>query len=116
MPRHRMIVPFSRVLTGRITSGGYCLIGKRYFRGPHEPDSEDLEYIEFTDDWPTRQVDIVGGEWYCSLDEAVPGLGGSLADQPLSRLELPDEWEISADESEGVWADALRRRRDRITD
>jgi hypothetical protein len=51
--------------------------------------------------------------WYCSLDETVPGMGGSLADQPLSNLELPDEWEISADEFEGVWAEALRRRQNR---
>jgi hypothetical protein len=58
-------------------------MGKRYFKGPQEPDGSDLEYIEFTDGWPSRQVDIVDGQYYSSLDEPVPGIGGSLADQSL---------------------------------
>jgi hypothetical protein len=82
-------------------------MGKRYFKGPHEPGSSDLEYIEFTDGWPTRQVDIVDGQYYSSLDEPVPGIGGGLADQSLYSLALPDEWEISAPEFEGVWQQAL---------
>lgn len=87
---------------------------RRYFKGPHEPDSDDVEYIEFTDDWPSRQVDIVEGRYYCSLDPAVPGVGGGLADQPLSRLGLPPEWEIGQDEFEDVWVKALEARgRDR---
>ena len=85
---------------------------KRYFKGPWEPGSEDLEYIEFTDGWPSRQVDIVDGVWYCSLDEPVDGVGG-LADQSLTTLDLPDEWEITAEEFEEVWAEALRRRQQR---
>jgi hypothetical protein len=85
------------------------LTRKKYFKGPHEPGSDDLEYIEFTDDWPTRQVDIVDGRWYCSLDEPVDDVGG-LADQPLSALEVRDEWEITAEEFEEVWAEAMRRR------
>ena len=80
---------------------------RRYFKGPHEPGSDDLCFIEFTEDWPTRQVDIVDGRFYCSLDPAVPGVGGGLADQPLSRLCVEPEWEISEDEFEHIWAIAL---------
>jgi hypothetical protein len=31
-------------------------------------------------------------------------------------LGLPDEWEISAEEFEEAWAEALRRRRDRVAE
>jgi hypothetical protein len=82
----------------------------RYFKGPHEPGSADLEYIEFTDDWPTRQVDMIDGRYLCSLDPAVPGVGGGLADQRLSVLELPDDWEITKGELEEAWARALAAR------
>lgn len=85
-------------------------MGKSYFKGPHEPGSSDLEYIEFTDGWPTRQVDIVDGRYYTSLDEPVPGVGGGLADQSLYSLALPDEWEISAQEFEEIWQQALAAR------
>ena len=85
-------------------------MNKRYFKGEFEPGSADLEYIEFTDGWPSRQIDILGGEWFTSLDEPVPGSGGGLADKPLSKLGLPDEWEINADEFEEAWAEALKRR------
>lgn len=85
-------------------------MSKRYFRGPQEPGSPDLEYIEFTDGWPSRQVDIVGGRYYSSLDDAVPGVGGGLADQSLYVLALPDEWEIPAEEFEEVWQRALAAR------
>lgn len=83
---------------------------KRYFKGPHEPDSDDVELIEFTDGWPTRQVDVVDGRWLSSLDPAVPGVGGGLADQPLVKLGLPDDWEITAEEFEQAWQEALHRR------
>jgi hypothetical protein len=95
-------------------------MSSRYFKGPWEGDpehpfdnydSEDLLYIEYTGDLPTRSVEILDGKWYCSLDEWIPDAGGGLVGAPLSELELPDEWEIPADEFETVWAEALRRRR-----
>jgi hypothetical protein len=85
-------------------------MSKRYFRGPHEPGSSDLEYVEFTDGWPTRQVDIVDGRYYTSLDEPVLGVAGGLADQSLCDLALPDDWEIPAEEFEAVWQRALAAR------
>jgi hypothetical protein len=85
-------------------------MAKRYFRGPHEPGSSDMEHIEFTDGWPTRQVDVVEGRYHSLLDTPVPGVGGGLADQSLYALALPDEWEISADEFEDVWQRALAAR------
>ena len=85
-------------------------MNKRYFKGEFEPESADLEYIEFTDGWPSRQIDILGGEWSTSLDAPGSGKGGGLADQPLWKLGLPDEWEINAGEFEEAWAEALKRR------
>ncbi len=90
-------------------------MAKRYFKWPVEPDSDDVEYIEFTDGQPTRQIDVVDGRYYSSLDEPVRDehgwvLGGGLADQPLDALELPDDAEISADEFEEVWQRMLAAR------
>jgi hypothetical protein len=36
--------------------------------------------------------------------------GGGLGDQPLSALDLPEEWEISAEEFEKVWQRMLAAR------
>lgn len=88
-------------------------MGKRYFKGPDEPGGSDLEYIEFTDGWPTRQIDIVDGRRYSSLDEPIPGVGGGLADQSLYSLALPDEWEISEEEFDRAWDEAMQEREQR---
>jgi hypothetical protein len=88
---------------------------KRYFKGTDEPDSDEVEYIEFTDGWPTRQVDVVGGGYYSSLDDPVYGkngwlIGGGLGDQPLHALDIPVEAEITAGEFEEVWQRMLAAR------
>ena len=85
------------------------------YKGPGEPGSDELVYVEFTDGWPTRQMEIVDGKYYSSLDDPVRDgygwiIGGGLGDQPLSALDLPDEWEISAEEFEKVWQRMLAAR------
>jgi len=90
-------------------------MGKRYYKGPSEPGSSDLEYIEFTDGQPTRQIDIVDGRYYSSLEDPVRDqfgdvVGGGLGDQSLYSLALPDEWEISAEEFEEAWQRMLKTR------
>jgi hypothetical protein len=84
---------------------------KRYFKC--EVDDANLgkgvTYIEFEDEWPTRQVEIYGGRWYSSLEDYHPDLGPGLADQPLSTMGLGSEDEISASEFEQVWLEAVRK-------
>jgi hypothetical protein len=88
---------------------------KRYFKGPGEPGSDEVEYIEFTDGWPTRQVDVVDGRYYSSLGPPVRGeygwiIGGGLADQPLEAFDIPADAEITAEEFEEVWQRMLAAR------
>jgi hypothetical protein len=91
------------------------LADKRYYKGPGEPGSDHELYIEFTDSWPTRQVDIVDGGYYSSLDHPVRDeygwvIGGGLADQPLEAIDIPDDAEITAGEFEEVWQRMLAAR------
>jgi hypothetical protein len=44
---------------------------KRCFKGPAEPGSDHELYVEFTDSWPTRQIDVVDGHYYSSVSLAV---------------------------------------------
>jgi hypothetical protein len=81
---------------------------KRYFK--REAESElgiGTGYIEISDGWPSRQVEVYGEIWRWG-DEAHPE---HLADQPLDALELGDDHVISSDEFEHAWAEALRRCR-----
>jgi hypothetical protein len=60
----------------------------------------------------------VEGEYYSSLDDLVRDqfgwiIGGGLADQSLSALDLPIEWEISREEFERIWQEAIRQREQR---
>jgi hypothetical protein len=79
---------------------------KRHFK--REAESElglGTAYLEFTDDWPSRQVEVYGERWRWG-DEKHPE---HLADQPLEVLELLDEHGISAEQFEQVWLEAMKR-------
>lgn len=81
---------------------------KRYFK--HEAESDHgtgTVYLEVVNDWPSRQVEVYGDTWLWG-DEANPE---NLADQPLEVLELGKEHEITPDEFERVWKEALERCR-----
>lgn len=78
----------------------------RYFK--REAESElgaGTAYLEITNGWPSRQVEVYGPTWRWG-DEAHPE---HLADQPLDVLDLGEEHEISAAEFELVWSEALER-------
>ena len=77
---------------------------KRYFKKAAESDlGEGRAYLELTDNWPSRQVELYGEQvrW---ADVAHPEW---LADQPFSALGLTPEDEIGEPEFEAVWV--LRR-------
>lgn len=79
---------------------------KRYFR--HDSESElgaGSAYLEVTNGWPSRQVEVYGETWRWG-DEAHPE---HLADQPFEVLELGDAHEISGDEFERVWNEAVKQ-------
>ena len=79
---------------------------KRYFKHDAESDlGEGVAYMEITDGWPSRQVEVYGEKWRWA-DEAHNEL---LADQPFEVLELGQEHEIQADEFEQAWQEALKR-------
>jgi hypothetical protein len=63
-----------------------------------------LAYLEITDGWPTRQVEVYGETWRWG-DEAHPE---HLADQPLDELGLGDEHAISQAEFELAWETARK--------
>lgn len=79
---------------------------KRFYK--HEAESDHgsgTVYLEITDEWPSRQVEIYGDTWFWG-DEAH---NQYLADQPFDVLELREEHAISREEFERIWTEALRR-------
>lgn len=79
---------------------------KRYFK--HEADSDlgvGTAYMEISDGWPSRQVEVYGQSWRWGDELHLD----HLADQPFHVLELGDEHEISSDEFEQVWRKALEQ-------
>jgi hypothetical protein len=86
----------------------------RYFRraGDWEGIGKGAVWLEFDGDWATRQVELYDGRWYSSVGEYHPDLGGGgLADQPLQEHEFQPSEEISAEEFEAAWNEALRHRK-----
>jgi hypothetical protein len=82
---------------------------KRYFK--HEADigfGSGMAYFEFDGKDPTRQVEVYGELWLSLLEDYYPGIGPGLGDQPLSELNLGTEHEISKEEFEEVWQEALK--------
>jgi hypothetical protein len=85
---------------------------KRYFKRAADGSlGKGVAYFEFAGEWATRQVEVYGDRWFCSLDAYHPELGPGLIDQPLAQLGMGAEHELSADEFERVWAKAVARRR-----
>jgi hypothetical protein len=87
---------------------------KRYFKRVVPVEDSELGagmfWIEFDGELPSRQVERYGDRWFSSRDEYEPGLGGGLADQPLSEVDLGSEHEISAEEFEAAWEESGRSR------
>lgn len=77
----------------------------------YKHDAESLEgplgvvYFEFTDDVPTRQVEVYPHAWYRGDESRLE----FLADQPFEVMGLEPEHQIDAAEFERVWAEALVR-------
>ena len=81
---------------------------KRYYKHEAESDlGEGTAYMEITDDWPSRQVEVYGDQWRWGDSDH----NEHLADQPFEVLELGDEHLISEREFEAVWQEAQRRWR-----
>jgi hypothetical protein len=76
---------------------------KRYFK--HEAESDlgtGVAYLEFDGEWAVRQIERYNNRWFCSKKEYHPEIGPTLADQPLSELELKPKDEIASEEFEAV--------------
>lgn len=79
---------------------------KKYFKHWAESDlGEGTAYIEVTDDWPSRQVEVYEDQWRGADEKR----NEWLADQPLDELGLEPANEMSAAEFESIWQEALKR-------
>lgn len=100
---------------GRSTSAAQHWLGadsgmKSYYRRAAESDlGEGVAYIEFDGEWATRQVEIYGDRWFDSRTAFHDEIGPGLCDQPLSEMGMLDEEEITAEEFERIWAEAVVR-------
>ncbi|MGB8343358.1 MAG: hypothetical protein WCD86_00660 [Ktedonobacteraceae bacterium] len=82
---------------------------KRYFKHRAETDlGIGIAYIEFEDEWASRQVEIYGDRWFCSTVAYHPEIGPGLSDQPLSVLGLTPADEITQHEFEVIWQESLK--------
>jgi hypothetical protein len=82
---------------------------KRYFKHEAESDLDaGVAYLEFEGEWAIHQVEKYNDRWFCSNKEYHPEIGPTLADQPLSEMEFKPEYEISSEEFEGVWEEAMK--------
>ncbi|MDI1447603.1 hypothetical protein [Polyangium sp. 6x1] len=79
---------------------------KQYFKHYAESElGEGTAYMEITDGWPSRQIEVYGETWRWGDDAH----NKHLADQPFEVLELGEEHEISVEEFERAWLEALKR-------
>jgi len=84
---------------------------RKYFRRAAESDlGVGLSFFEFDGERAVRQVEIYGEQWFDSRTAHHPEIGPGLVDQPLFDLGMLEEEEISAEEFETVWQEALRRQ------
>ena len=56
-----------------------------------------------------RQVEIYGDRWFDSRTSYHPEIGPGLVDQPLFELGMLDDEEISSEEFEQMWQEAMKR-------
>lgn len=79
---------------------------KRWFKRDAESEyGAGIAYLESSDGWPSRQVEIYGGVWLWGDSDHPRHLG----DQPIEVFDFKAEHEISADEFEQVWREAQKR-------
>ena len=79
---------------------------KRYFQHEAESDlGEGMAYLEFDGERASRQVEVYGDRWL-RADEAH---NEWLADQPLEVVGLSAEHEISSQEFERIWQEAMKQ-------
>ena len=79
---------------------------RKHFKHDAESDlGVGTAFLEVTDGWPSRQVEVYGETWLWG-DEDHPD---NLADQPLDVLDLGAEHEIAQGEFEQAWTQALTR-------
>ena len=82
---------------------------KRYFKHGAESDlGSGIASIEFDGELPTRQVEKYGDRWFCSIKPYHPEIGPGLTDRSFSELDLEPQHEISQEEFEEVWNEALK--------
>ncbi len=83
---------------------------KRYFK--HDADDFGLgpgiAYFEFDGELPTRQVEQYGDRWLSSMKRYHPGIGPGLVDIALSKMGFEPQHEISQEEFEEAWNEALK--------
>jgi hypothetical protein len=81
---------------------------KRYLK--HEADAlgPGIAYLEFDGEIPTRQVEKYGDLWLCSIRDYYPGTGPGLTDRALSELGPEPKLEISQEEFEETWNEAVK--------
>jgi hypothetical protein len=83
---------------------------KRYFK--HEAESglgSGIAYFEFDGEIATRQVEKYSDRWFSSSKDYHPELGPGLTDRGFSEMGLGPEYEISQDEFEAAWNEALKQ-------
>ncbi len=82
---------------------------KRYFK--HDAETilgSGIAYFEFDGELPTRQVEKYGDRWFSSIKRFHPGLGPGLVDRALSEMGFEPQHEISREEFEEAWNEALK--------
>jgi hypothetical protein len=82
---------------------------KRYFK--HEAESglgPGIAYLEFDGEIPTRQAEKYGDRWFCSIKRFHPEIGPGLTDRSFSQFEIEPQDEISQEEFEEAWNEALK--------
>ena len=79
----------------------------RYFKSPASRHTlgEGTIWVEFEGEYPTRQAERFGDKWFSSAADRF-----RITDQPLSNMD-PEIWEdeISREEFEAAWEEALRQ-------
>lgn len=84
---------------------------KRYFSRTAESDlGIGFVYFEFDGEIAIRQVEIYRDRWFYADDpkQYFDEIGPGLVDQPLSQLEFTADQEITPEEFEDAWEEAIQ--------